>query len=288
MALNPKDQYLNDVIMNIDNILIRKRLRKELSDHYDDSFTEEVRINPDEAGRMVRENMGDPRIIINEVNQNDSSLLVRIFKHRHSILISMLIVALLSLGFVVHAQNQRQSQTDLLIKSLQNQINFLTARVDQHDLRFTDMKTRLDVIDESLQLIRDYSGMKYTVPGMYCCDNDYHIYNSSTNRTIITPPNMPLKIIIEGEIPNYVKLFISKDSFAIVYDNGDTNQILFSWVLVSHIAALESISSTSNIYDLGNGFAVVRTFELSWILEGEDDELANQFISHVLSMKVMK
>jgi len=288
MALNLKDQYIDDIIKNVDNIAIRKRLRKELSDHYDDSFNEEMRINPEEAGRMVRENMGDPKIITNEVNQNDSSILSKIFKHRHSILIFLLILALISLGFMVHTQNLRQNQTDLLIKSLQNQINLLTARVDQHDLSIIDTKTRLDTIDDSIQLIHDYSGIKYNVPGMYCCDNDYHTYNPLNNRTNITPPNIPLKIIVEGELPNYIKLFITKDSFAIVYDNGKTTQILFSWAMVSHIAAIESKISVLNISDLGNGLAVVRTFELSWILEGEDDRLANKFIDQVLSIKVIK
>lgn len=288
MASNLKDQYIADIIKNVDNILIRNRLRKELSDHFDDSYTEEMSINPSEAGRMVMENMGDPRIISNEVNQSDTSILSRIFKHRYSILISLLILAILSLGLMVHTQSLRQNQTNILIKSLQNQIDMLTARVDQHDLRISETKTRIDTIDESIQLIRDYSGIKYDVPGMYCCDNDYHTYSPSTNRTIITPPNIPLKIIVDGELPDYVKLFMTKNSFAIVYDNGKTNQILLSWAMVSKIAALESKINSQNVNDLGNGFAVVRTFELSWILEGEDDELANQFIDHILTIKVLK
>lgn len=288
MALNLKDQYIDDIIKDVDNFFIRRRLREELSDHYDDSFAEEMNIDPNEAGRMVRENMGDPKIISNEMNQNDTTLISRIFRHRYSILISLLVLAIFNLGFMIHTQNVRQSQTNILIKSLQNQVDLLAARVDKHDLRLFDTNTRIDTIDESIQLIRDYSGIKYDVPGLYCCDMDYHTYNSLTNKTIITPPNIPLKIIVDGELPNYVKLFVTKSSFAIVYDNGKTNQILLSWTLVSHIAAIESKNSSQNINDLGNGFAVVRTFELSWILDGEDDKLANQFINHILSIRVLK
>lgn len=288
MATNSKENYIKNVLSHVDNLFVRRRLERELSDHYDDSLFFEDQSNPQEAGKRVEENMGDPETIGFEVNNQHKSILKTIRKNLQPIMIGILTLLLIGMSSTIYLLVNRVVAVEKEVRSLNNDVTSLSFTDKVRATSINDVNQNIIDIKASIDQLNLYVIPKYYMTGILCCDNEIFHYDSATDTTIITPTKTPLRITVKGKIPSYIKLDDSTRGFSITFDKDNQVQYLFGYGIYSKAAVNELRGMNYGVYDLKDGFVVVKTMDMSWILEGAYDQLANEFLSRKWTVTLVK
>ncbi|MGB7594803.1 MAG: hypothetical protein WBL80_04505 [Erysipelotrichaceae bacterium] len=205
-------------------------------------------------------------------------------KNIQPIMIVILTLLLIGMSTLIYQMGNKLADVEKEVRTL---------RSDVTSLSFTD-KVRVTSINEanksiidikaSIDMLNLYVIPKYSFPGILCCDNEIFHYDSATDTTIITPTKIPLRITVKGKLPDYIKLEDSSRGFSFTFDKDSQVQFLFGYSIYSKAAT----GMNYGIYDLKDGFVVVETRDLSWILEGTYDQLANEFLNRKWTVTLVK
>jgi hypothetical protein len=232
--------------------------------------------------------MEDHENIVTETNHQSKSVLKTLRKNLEPILVFILTLLLIGMSSTIYLLGNRLVAVEKKVRSLNNDVSSLSFTDKVRATSINNANQSIIDIKASIDTLNLYVIKKYDVPGIYCCDTEFFHYDVITDTTIITPTEIPLRITVKGKIPDYIKIVESLDGFGFTFDKDNIVQNLFGYRIYSKAAIMEFKTLLSSSYDLKNGFVVIRTMDISWILEGANDKLANEFLTRKWTITLVK
>lgn len=282
-----KDQYLREICQHVDNIFVRHRLKKELADHFDDALKDQKGpIN--EAQERVKTEMGNPEEIGYSANSNHKSFIIIVKEYYKRGLVIITVIFLLAMALTIYRLNERLTQTEAQVSVLTSKTNQIETTTNNYIASIANVYRDIALLQDKIKnlLIDSTFKEKYWLPGIYCCDSSNNYYDETKKITIITPDRIPLRFEIKGELPSYIKFIEIDDSIGFFFEENETVQPILSYRIYSKSAVLGMFTRYGpnpylNMYDLGNGFVVLKTFRIDSILDEEQSIRADSFLSKV-------
>lgn len=287
MSLSAKETYIREIVSKIDNIFLRRRLKQELSAHFDDALSDLSFSDPSSQDKVIHD-MGDPTEIATSINHENPSLLGFIVKRVNQGKTMILVLVLCLMGVAMIKLYDQWSQSQLTIAHLSNQIDNLSTKVKQIDSLRTQVTKMENGNEMTYLLAQNYNQNADLFRPIRTSVRTNNLPTGSYMTTTLRPLSLPLTIQITQAIPDPIRIEENFGFIRFVYQTDLSSTVFYTIELKTQyqLRSLRGFNAQGELrliptdIDLNNGFFIIESailLEDTELTAGQVNEI-QQFI----------
>lgn len=269
MSSNTKETYIREVLSKIDNVFLRRRLKQELSAHFDDALADLSFSDPSSQDKVIHE-MGDPTEIATSINHENPSLLGFVFKMFNQGKMVILVLVLCLMGVAMVKLYDQWSLSQLTIAHLSNQIDNLSTKVKQIDSLRTQLTEMENGNEMTYLLAQNYNTGSDLFRPISASARTYSLPTGSYMTTTLRPLSLPLYIQITKEIPGPIRIEENFGLIRFVYQTDHSSTVFYTIELKTQyqLRSLRGYNAEGELrlvstdIDLNNGLFIIKSASL--------------------------